>query len=261
MGVVPAQAGTVTHGFGWYLLLLLILLLSGSMLGEHAPGTLPNESGIGRYLAWGLRLANYASAGIILLFVGNMTEEELPTTRVLRWLSALFATTAIGGLAGLLLPPVQIPTPARYLLPGALTDNGFVKQLVTVTFAQWQTVLGDAAPRPSAPFVYTNTWGNMLSLLLPYFIVGAVLWTRGKRRHLAIGLLVLTVPAVIYSLQPWAVARPARRRGIPAVPAGPPGKPAGGAGGGSDGRRGRPRGGHHAAVRSDPRPGRQPSLQ
>src|SRR5690606_39662964 len=88
-------------GFGWYLLLLLILLLSGSMLGEHAPGTLPNESGIGRYLAWGLRLANYASAGIILLFVGNMTEEELPTTRVLRWLSALFATTAIGGLAGL----------------------------------------------------------------------------------------------------------------------------------------------------------------
>src|SRR5690606_31971165 len=77
-------------GFGWYVLLLLILLLSGTMLGEHAPGTLPNDSGIGRYLAFGLRVANYAAAGVILLFVGNLTERELPTTRVVRWLSALF---------------------------------------------------------------------------------------------------------------------------------------------------------------------------
>lgn len=189
-------------GFGYYLLLLLVVLLSATMLGEHAPGTLPHESGIGRYLAFGLRLANYASAGVILLFVGNLTEEELPTRKVVRWLSALFVTTAVGGLAGLVLPPVQIPTPARHLLPGALVSNGFMKQLVTVTFAQWQTVLGEqTAPRPSAPFVFTNTWGNMLSLLLPWFVVGAVLWARSRRRrYAAIGLLALTVLPVIYSL-------------------------------------------------------------
>lgn len=191
----------VPAGFGFYVLLLLVVLLSATMLGEHAPGTLPNDTGIGRYLAWGVRFSNYAAAGIILLFVGNLTEQELPTARVVRWLSALFVTTAIGGLAGLVLPPIQIPTPARYLLPGALTSNGFVRQLVTVTFAQWQTVLGHASPRPSAPFVYTNTWGNMLSLLLPYFVVGAVLWARRRRwRNAALGLLALTAIPVIFSL-------------------------------------------------------------
>jgi hypothetical protein len=189
-------------GFGFFLLLLVIALLSGAMLADHAPGTLPNETGPGRYLAFALRLANYAAAGVILLFVGNLTERELPAVRVVRWLSMLFLVTVAGGVAGLLLPPVQLATPAGFLLPGVLLDNGFVRQLVTVSFAQWHTILGEqTAPRPSAPFVYTNAWGNMLSLLLPWFVVGAVLWARGRwRRYAAVGVLAVAVLPVVYSL-------------------------------------------------------------
>lgn len=192
----------VPAGFGFWLLLLVVGLLSATMLSEHAPGTGPPEPGLGRYVAFGLRLAEYAGAGVLLLFVGNLTERELPTTRVVRWLSVMFAATLAGGLAGLLLPPVQIPTPVRFLLPGALLDDEFVRQLVTVRFAQWHTILGEStAPRPSAPFVYTNTWGNMLSLLLPWFVVGAVLWARTRRRrYAAVAVLGLAALPVVYSL-------------------------------------------------------------
>jgi O-antigen ligase len=45
-------------------------------------------------------------------------------------------------------------------------------------------------PRPSAPFLYTNNWGNVYSLLLPFVIV-YLLQVRGERRF---GLLALMLP-------------------------------------------------------------------
>lgn len=192
----------VPAGFGFWLLLLIVLLFAATMLSEHAPGTLPRESGLGRYLAYGLRVGDYAGAAVILLYVGNLSEEELPTAKVTRWLATLFTATIAGGIAGMLLPPVQLKTPAGLLLPGALTSNDFVRYLTTIKFAQWQTILGEStAPRPAAPFAYTNTWGYVVSLLLPWFVVGAVLAARTPWRRLAaIGVLVAAIVPIIYSL-------------------------------------------------------------
>lgn len=193
--VVPA-------GFGWWLLLLLVVALSGMMLTEHAPGTLPKDTGLGRYLAFGLRLADYLVAAVVLLLVGNLTERELPTRRVLGWLSALFGATVAGGVSGLLLPPVELTTLGQLLVPGALRGHDFVQQLTTVSFAQWHAIVGqELEPRPAAPFPWTNTWGYVLSLLLPWFVVGAVLAARTLgRRLVGAGVLVVAAVPVVYSL-------------------------------------------------------------
>ena len=53
--------------------------------------------------------------------------------------------------------------------------------------------------RPKAPFEYTNTWGDCLTILLPWLIVAW--WSYGSRRQrklFAIGVLAL-IP-LVYSL-------------------------------------------------------------
>ncbi|QSB15904.1 hypothetical protein JQS43_06110 [Natronosporangium hydrolyticum] len=192
----------VPAGFGWWIILLAVVALSVLMLGEHAPHTLPKDSGFGRYLAFGMRLADYLVAAVVLLFVGNLTERELPTRRVIRWLCTFFTVTVAGGVAGLVLPPVQVPTLGQLVLPGALLSNDFVRQLTTVSFAQWHSIVGEQLePRPAAPFPWTNTWGYVLSLLLPWFVIGAVLGARTVgRRVAAIAVLVVAAVPVVYSL-------------------------------------------------------------
>jgi hypothetical protein len=75
-----------------------------------------------------------------------------------------------------------------------------VRSLVHPASSQLQDVLGFTSPRPSAPFGYTNTWGNCLALLVGWFAIG---WLReggpGRRFTGAALLLVAAVP-VVYSL-------------------------------------------------------------
>jgi hypothetical protein len=56
------------------------------------------------------------------------------------------------------------------------------------------------AGRPSAPFAYTNEWGNCLALLLPWLI--ARWWFKGTRRQrmIALAAVVLAIVPIIYSL-------------------------------------------------------------
>ena len=43
------------------------------------------SSGIGRYFAFGFRLLNYLALTVMLLYLGNTTEAELPRRRVISW--------------------------------------------------------------------------------------------------------------------------------------------------------------------------------
>jgi hypothetical protein len=63
-----------------------------------------------------------------------------------------------------------------------------------------QNLLGTAQGRPKAPFDYTNIWGNCLSILVPWLIVGW--WSLGTRRQRQITALALAaaVVPVVYSL-------------------------------------------------------------
>jgi hypothetical protein len=189
-------------GFAIWVMLLAIGVLGVVMLGKTSPGALPPVAGIGRYLAYGQRMADYVTALIVLLYVGNMTERELPAKRVAKMLAALFVMVALGGLLSLFVPHITVTTPVGRLLPHTLSSNAFVVHLVNVQFAQYQDVLSDlTGARPAFPFQYTNTWGQCLVLLLPWFLIATMSGpkTMFQRIWPVVMLLIALIPT-IYSL-------------------------------------------------------------
>ena len=183
--------------FGVWLALMAWVLAGGLLIGEHLAGTL---IGSGGYTGWVLRLVDMVAVTILLLYVGNLTEDELPSRQIVRMMAFLFGVTILGGLLGVVLGNVSFSSPFELVLPHGVRSNYYVKQLVHPGFAQVQDVLGHTSPRPKAPFAYTNSWGNNISLLLIWFVVGY--WIKGSRRSkyavLAIGA-VAAIP-IIYSL-------------------------------------------------------------
>jgi hypothetical protein len=66
--------------------------------------------------------------------------------------------------------------------------------------AQVQPVLGYSAPRPAAPYAFTNAWGNNVALLLVWLVVGW--WVMGgqRRRIVLAALLCVAAVPIVYSL-------------------------------------------------------------
>jgi hypothetical protein len=189
----------VPPGFGIWLLFLMWVLASTIMLPQNPPGTLPDTVS-GRVVSVAFNLAGYLSATIILLYAGNLTEEEFPRRRLVRQLGFFFMVVLAGGLLGTFAARFEFTSLVELLLPATVAQNGFVSSLVHPAASQLQEVLGFESPRPSAPFGYTNTWGNCLALLLGWFFVS---WLReGSVRRRVVGLvgLALTAIPVVYSL-------------------------------------------------------------
>jgi hypothetical protein len=188
-------------GFGAYALLIVVGLLSVSMINKTPPGAIAPQPGIGRYLAWAVRIADFISGAIVLLYVGNLTERELPTRRVIKMLAALFVSFIVGGILGMVLPKISVLTPVGHVLPHALRSNSFVQTLTVLQFAQYQDVLGSVTPRPDFPLNYTNAWGECVALLVPFFLLAVL---RGKRTpgriFLAGVTLIAALVPIIYSL-------------------------------------------------------------
>ena len=180
----------VPPGFWCWLLFLLTVAVSVVAMDLSPEGTLP-PSGAGRYLAFAARLAMYVAVAVVMLYIGNASEEALPRLRVVRWMGLLAIWLVLLGLLALLMPSFSFSTLAGGVLPGA-SD--------TAVLAQVQPVLGYESPRPAAPFAYTNIWGDVLSLTGVWLVVGWVLDDSLRRR--ALGGLVLLAACVplVYSL-------------------------------------------------------------
>lgn len=186
-------------GFGLWLLLVAGYLVSALMLGEMPPDTY-GELGAGRIIGYLMRLALYLSMLVMVLYLGNLTESELPQRHLVRLLGVLFCTAVAGGLLGVLLPGFSFTSPVEHLLPEWISGNSFVQNLIHPTASQSQKVLGYASPRPEAPFEWANAWGSNLSVLLIWFVVGW--WVYGGPRRKVLAALVVTLAAVpvVYSL-------------------------------------------------------------
>lgn len=191
----------VPPGFGLWLVLLLWVLLSALMLDLTAPDTLP-PSGGGRYIGWAIRVANYVAMTVVMLYVLNLRERELPQHRVLRLFGFMAVVVVIGGYLGSLFPTFSFVAPLRYVLPESIASQPFVASLMNVEFAQVQQVLaGEASsPRPSAPFEYTNSWGENTAILLIWLLVGWAVLGRPVRRLLGIAIALAAVFPIVYSL-------------------------------------------------------------
>lgn len=189
----------VPKGMGLWMLLLAGYLVSALMLGDSPPGTY-GELGTGRVLGYAMRLALYVALLVMVLYLGNLTERELPQRTLVRMLGVLCVTTVAGGLLGVVAPRFEFTSPVEMVLPEWISGNSFVRNLIHPTAAQVQHVLGHASPRPEAPFEWANAWGSNISVLLIWFVVGW--WTYGgpMRRVLCVAVAALATIPIVYSL-------------------------------------------------------------
>lgn len=186
-------------GFPIWLLFLLSVCASGLMLWLDAPGAVPG-GGSSRLLVFGYRLSWYLACTTILLWVGNLRRDELPTMKVVRLFGWMFVVTAFGGLLGVLAPDFEITSPVEMLLPKGLTSNAFVRTIVHPSAASVQNLLGEESPRPIAPFAFANSWGANLSMFLPFFVLGWLGRRAGWRRPLGMFAAVVAAVPIVFSL-------------------------------------------------------------
>jgi O-antigen ligase len=189
----------VPPGFGWWLLFLVWSLAGILVLGVNPPGTVVEGAG-DRIIGYATRQVQYLSATVILLYVGNLRESELPKRTVVNLLAWMYALTAAGGVLGTIAPRFGFTSPFEMILPAGIAQNAYVQNLVHPAAAQVQDLLGTLYPRAKAPWDYTNTWGFMIVFLAPFFVVAMTALARRRRPVLAGVLLTVGVVCAIGSL-------------------------------------------------------------
>lgn len=176
------------RGFALWVGFLAWMLASGTQLDTLA-----------RAVGFAWRAGLFFGATVTLLYVFNMPEHLLPTRRVLVAIVIFWIYVVVGGFLGILFPHVSWTTPVQAIMPGSILSNSFVYELVHPKFAQVQDVLGYSAPRPSAPFVYTNDWGGAFALLAPLVILAWGYLKRGSalRTVIAWAAVASIIPVVM----------------------------------------------------------------
>ncbi|TPW76409.1 O-antigen ligase family protein [Schumannella soli] len=177
----------VPRGFGLWLLFLAWML--ASVIGI--------DSG-GRLVGFVYRAALYLAATVLLLYVYN-ARAGLDRRYVSGVLTVFWVVVVAGGWLGVLFPLLSITTPMAWIIPDALRSNEVVQEMVVRRVTQWDpTSVLQLDPRPSAPFLYTNVWGNVYSMLLPVVIAYLVTVRRTRRFWLVLALIPLSfVPAFL----------------------------------------------------------------
>ncbi len=194
-----AGALRLPPAFALWALFLAWQVLGLGVIGQSPPGTHPGSTG-GRLISISYTLVVYAAITVTMIYVGNLAATRVPQSAIARWLGWFFFTVCAGGYLGMLLPKLSFNSVLEIALPRSITANGFVRSLVHPVAAQVQDVIGVGDARPAAPFGYTNSWGNALSLLLIWFVAGWVLPARGARRALYALIALASLVPVIYSL-------------------------------------------------------------
>lgn len=177
--IVRRRPIPVPIGFGLWLLFLCFVLLSVTAL----------DNGGGLPYAYTWRLANYVSCSVFFLAIVSAKEDEIPSDHLIRLLAGFWVVVVVGGWLGVVMPGGQLPNLTRALLPGNIAGNEFFVDLTTTEFAQVHEILGYPLGRPQAPFPYTNDWGSVYALLLPFFFM---VWLQsGDARRRATAYIVL----------------------------------------------------------------------
>jgi hypothetical protein len=177
----------VPRGFGWWVLYCAWALASVVML-DRAAGL----------VLFGYRWLLCVAAGVIFAYVFN-ARATITSRYLTGTLTLWFLYVTVGGYLGLAVPTGSLRTPAHHLLPGAARANELIGQMTVRPFAQYNPDgFLEVSPRPTAPFLYTNNWGSVYSLLAP-FVVVYLLHTWRTRRGLAVAALLLasTIPAFL----------------------------------------------------------------
>lgn len=183
-------------GFALWALFLLVMILGLTMVTQEAPHTIHTPVSH-RAASWLIFAVQYLSVTVLLVYVGNLTESELPR-RYLAWLLGLVGIyTIIGGLAGVIAPGFSFNSPLEHVVPQSIqSSDTALGTMLHPSLTQFQGFQGHG--RPDAPFTYTNGWGDAFASLLPWLIVGWIIeGTRRDRRIAAAVLSIAIVPVVL----------------------------------------------------------------
>ena len=186
-------------GFAIWAVFLAWVGIGVFVLWANAPSAIPN-GGPSRLIVFGYRGAWYLTATVMLVWVANLKEHELPTRWLYQLLGSMFVVTTVGGLAGVLFPTFEFPSLIELVLPRGLRANSLVQSITSPALADIQNVLGRPVARPKAPFPFANSWGASVALFLPFFLVA---WWRDGARWQRVGVPIVLVASsvpIVFSL-------------------------------------------------------------
>lgn len=172
--LVAREPSRVPQGFGFWLVFLALVLLSGSQLGSFS-----------QLLGFTFRFGEFIAATIIFVYAYNIPKSQLSAKGGVRIIAGVWVSVVLGGYIALAFPEGSLPSLSARVLPHSIATHDFVSQLITPEFAQVHNFLGFPLPRPSAPFTYTNTWGAVFALTLP-FVLALALAAETRRARLAL---------------------------------------------------------------------------
>jgi polysaccharide biosynthesis protein PslJ len=154
----------------------------------------------GRFLGFVQRWTGLFGACMMALYAYN-ARERLTQRRLVESLTWMFGWIVAGGYLGILRPHGRLRTLALEIVPAKLQNNSYVLELLSPRFAEVQNPWGASKPfvRPSAPFPYTNGWGDAFVLLLPA-VLALALMSRKRTRLLLLGLILASLPPALATL-------------------------------------------------------------
>ncbi|WP_221585056.1 O-antigen ligase [Microbacterium sp. G2-8] len=185
MAILMARRGDIRAPRGLGIWLLFLACVAVSVIGIDSSG---------RLIGFVYRAAQYLALTIAFVYVYN-ARRTLTPDRMLGILTVFWLFVVAGGWLGILAPEFSFRTPLGYVLPASLQANELVGEMVERRATQWNPDAWAALdPRPSAPFLYTNGWGNAYSLLLPLVIARL---TRMPRDLRFLGLVVAIAASLV----------------------------------------------------------------
>jgi hypothetical protein len=200
MAVILRRQGPlrVPRGFAPWLLFLVWMLAGAILFRATAPGTVPG-GGIGRLANFAVWAGWYVAITIAMLYVAN-TARTVSTQRIVRLLGWMFVVTTSFGVLAVLAPTLEFESPMELVLPHSVVSTNFVRTLIHPSLSSTSDFLGYVQPRPTAPFPYSNAWGNNLALYLPFFVLAWFGRDAGWRRKVGPFVLIAAVFPIIFSL-------------------------------------------------------------
>ena len=200
MAVILYRQGDVRvpRGFALWLLFLVWTLAGALLVRAVAPGTVPG-GGLGQFAGFTIWFGWYVSVTIAMLYVLN-TVRQVSTLWIVRMLAWMFVVTTAFGVLAVLVPTLEFTSPMELIMPQSLSSKNFVRTLIHPSLSSSVDFLGYVQPRPTAPFAYSNSWGNNLALYLPFFMLAWFGRDAGWRRKAAPFILVAAVFPITFSL-------------------------------------------------------------
>ncbi len=161
---------------------------------------------LGALIGFTYRYLLLLAVTILFVYLYN-ARRHLTDRYLLGLLTLVWVTVVAGGYTAMVIPDATWRTPMAYVLdviraaaPGSaiIFNNELVIQMAVRPFSQFSAdSVYELAPRPVAPFRYTNNWGNVYSLLLPLVVAYALSTGARRRRALWLLLPLSVVPALL----------------------------------------------------------------